>query len=115
MGQEVLGLPGGEAEGQVEHRRTGEGLTREVLAPHHPFVGREHRRRSRRGVRREVGPLVCRRRHLGQGAGGEPPRAVDQDRGRVAPWRFEGEAVFGVRGDGPQLAPTRDGLFAAVA
>ena len=49
--QEVLGLPAGEAERQVEHRRAGKRLTREVLAPQHPFVGGEHSRGSGRGVR----------------------------------------------------------------
>jgi hypothetical protein len=113
--EEVLGLPGGETARQVEHRRTGEDFTGEILASQYSFVGGEHSRRSRRGVRREVGPLVCRRCHLGQGAGGEPPRALDQDRRRVASRRLEGEAELGVRGDGPQLAPALHGLFASVA
>jgi hypothetical protein len=113
--EEVLGLPAGETEGQVEHRRTGERLTREVLAPQHALVGGEHSRRPGRGVWCEVGPLVRRRRHFGQGTRREPARAVDEHRGGPASRCLEREAVLGVRGDGPQLAPARHSLFASVA
>ena len=49
------------------------------------------------------------------GARGQSARALDQDSGSEASRRFEGEAVLGVGGNGPQLAPALHGLLAAVA
>jgi hypothetical protein len=111
----VLGLPAGERQGQIENRWPGKRLRREVLAPDDAFVGCEHGRRTGRDVRREVSPFVCRRRHLRQRPGGEPPRALDEDRGRPAPGRFECEAVLGMGGDRPELAPALYCVRAAVA
>src|SRR5207248_6649093 len=59
-------------------------------------------------------PFVCRCRDLRQGTGCEASGPLDEDGGRKTPRGFEGEAVFGVGGDRPQLAPARDRLLAAV-
>ena len=114
LGERVLRLPRHERKRDFEHTSV-DVLFPQVLATEHPLVGGDRGERTGRQMRRQLGPGVRARRHLGQRPESEPPRPFGQHAGRPLPRRFEREAVLRQRRRWPQLLSPLQGPAAAVA
>ena len=112
-GERVLGLPRGESQRELEHGRAVDALVAQVLAPHDPFVRREHGVGSGGDVRAEVVPRVPLGRDLGERPRGEAARPVDEHRAGPGTGGLERQPVGRTGRNRPELVPGLMGEGAA--